>query len=135
MTASAALAFFTAMRLGSICDLKVQTLEYAVPDPAAPGLYRLAVGPGASPPVHTKFGVTGQVLLSVIDTGPGFDEVLLPQLFTAYRRFDDRERSHTAHDGGGQGLVRKQADLLGNALHVRSVPERGSAFTLRFARA
>lgn len=54
------LGFFTGMRLGTICDLKVQTLEHAVPDPAAPGLYRLAVGPGASPPVHTKFGVTGQ---------------------------------------------------------------------------
>lgn len=55
------LGFFTGMRLGTICDLKVQTLEDAVPDPSAPGLYRLAVGPGASPPVHTKFEVTGQV--------------------------------------------------------------------------
>ncbi|WP_228892404.1 site-specific integrase [Pseudoduganella aquatica] len=57
------LGFFTGMRLGTICDLKVQTIEQAVPDPAAPGLYRLAVGPGASPPVHTKFGVTGHVWL------------------------------------------------------------------------
>ncbi|AKG71802.1 Site-specific recombinase XerD [Serratia fonticola] len=56
-----ALGFFTGMRLGSICDLKVQTLEHAVPDPSAEGLLRLAIGPGAAPPVHTKFGVTGQV--------------------------------------------------------------------------
>lgn len=56
-----ALGFFTGMRLGSICDLKIQTLEHAIPDPSAEGLLRLAVGPGASPPVHTKFGVTGQV--------------------------------------------------------------------------
>jgi signal transduction histidine kinase len=81
----------------------------------------------------------GDVLLTVMDTGPGFDEALLPQLFTAYRRFDDRDRGHTANDDGGQGLglalVRKQADLLGHALHVRSVPGRGSAFTLRLARA
>lgn len=55
------IGFFTGMRLGSICDLKIQTLEHAVPDPSAKGLFRLAVGPGASPPVHTKFGVTGQV--------------------------------------------------------------------------
>ncbi|WP_455289447.1 site-specific integrase [Cupriavidus necator] len=55
------LGFFAGMRLGTICDLKVETLEHAVPDPLAPGLCRLAVGPGASPPVHTKFGVTGQV--------------------------------------------------------------------------
>ncbi|WP_302140960.1 site-specific integrase [Halomonas alkalicola] len=56
-----ALGFFTGMRLGSICDLKIQTLELAIPDPSAEGLLRLAIGPGASPPVHTKFGVTGQV--------------------------------------------------------------------------
>lgn len=55
-----ALGFFTGMRLGSICDIKIQTLEHAAPDPSAKGLLRLAVGPGATPPVHTKFGVTGQ---------------------------------------------------------------------------
>ena len=56
-----ALGFFSGMRLGSICDLKVKTLEHATPDPSAQGLLRLAIGPGASPSVHTKFGVTGQV--------------------------------------------------------------------------
>lgn len=56
-----ALGFFTGMRLGSICDLKIQSLEHAVPDPSADGLLLFAVGPGATPPVHTKFGVTGQV--------------------------------------------------------------------------
>lgn len=56
-----ALGFFTGMRLGSICDLKIQTLERAVPDPTARGLLRIALGPGASPPVQTKFSVTGQV--------------------------------------------------------------------------
>ncbi|WP_218274539.1 site-specific integrase [Paraburkholderia piptadeniae] len=55
------LGFFAGLRLGTICDLRVETLERAVPDPLAPGLYRLAVGPGASPPVHTKFAVTGQI--------------------------------------------------------------------------
>jgi integrase len=54
------LGFFTGMRLGTICDLKVQTILNAVPDPSAPGLYRLALGPSVSPPVSTKFGVTGQ---------------------------------------------------------------------------
>lgn len=52
--------FVTGMRLGTLADLKVQTLERAIPDPASPELYRLAVGPGADPQVHTKFGVTGQ---------------------------------------------------------------------------
>lgn len=56
--------FFSGMRLGSIADLKIQTLERAVPDPASPELFRLAVGPGATPPVHTKFGVTGHVWIT-----------------------------------------------------------------------
>lgn len=56
-----ALGFFTGMRLGTICDLRIDTLEHAIPDPSAKGLLRISVGPGASPPVHTKFGVTGQV--------------------------------------------------------------------------
>lgn len=55
------LGFFTGMRLGSICDLKIQNLERAVPDPYAIGLLRLAIGPGASPPVHSKFNITGHV--------------------------------------------------------------------------
>lgn len=58
-----ALGFFTGMRLGTICDLKVQTLFNAVSDPAEQGLWRLAIGPGASPPVQTKFGVTGQAII------------------------------------------------------------------------
>lgn len=58
------LGFYTGMRLGTVTDLKIQTLERAVPDPASPELYRLAVGPGADPPVHTKFGVTGQVWIT-----------------------------------------------------------------------
>lgn len=56
--------FFTGMRLGTLCDLKIKTLEQAVPDPASPYLFRIAIGPGASPPVHTKFGVTGQVWIT-----------------------------------------------------------------------
>jgi integrase len=55
------LGFFTGMRLGTLADLKIQTLERAAPDPASPDLYRLAVGPGADPPVQTKFGVTGHI--------------------------------------------------------------------------
>lgn len=65
--------FFTGMRLGTLCDLKVETLMNAVRDPSAEGLHRLAVGPGARPPVATKFGVTGQ---------PVIPTVLLEQLRT-----------------------------------------------------
>lgn len=56
-----ALGFFTGMRLGTICDLKIQTLENAVEDPVAKGLFCINIGPGAAPTVQTKFDVTGRV--------------------------------------------------------------------------
>lgn len=55
------IGFFTGMRLGSICDLKIATLERAVNDPSAKGLLRISVGPGAFPKVHTKYNITGQI--------------------------------------------------------------------------
>ena len=74
----------------------------------------------------------GQLLFQVFDTGPGIAAEQLPQIFIAYRRFDDRDRE--SHDGSGQGLglalARKQPDLLSHTLAVRSVPERGSVFSL-----
>lgn len=54
--------FETGMRLDSILDLKLDTLERAAPDPVAGlGWYRLAVGPGARPAVRTKGSATGMV--------------------------------------------------------------------------
>lgn len=58
------LGFYTGMRIGTISDLRIQTLERAVPDPASANLFRLAVGPGADPPVNTKGSVTGQIRIT-----------------------------------------------------------------------
>jgi integrase len=58
------IGFFTGMRLGTISDLRIETLERATQDPASKDLFRLSVGPGADPPVDTKFGVTGQVWIT-----------------------------------------------------------------------
>lgn len=72
----------------------------------------------------------GRVLLQVVDTGPGIEPDALPQIFIAYRRFDDRRRDGDEGQGLGLALARKQAELLGHALTVRSVPGRGSVFSL-----
>ncbi|WDJ98489.1 site-specific integrase [Xanthomonas campestris pv. incanae] len=61
------LGFRTGMRFGTIADLKVRTIERAVPDPSFPGWHRLSVGPSGHPPVHTKFGVSGQVWIEGSD--------------------------------------------------------------------
>jgi integrase len=51
----------TGARLGTITTLGVKNLEMAYPDPQAPDIYRLAVGPGTG--VRTKFGVNGEILV------------------------------------------------------------------------
>jgi len=60
------IGFFTGMRLGSICSLKIKTLTNAMPDPSAKGLFKISIGPGAFPPVDTKYDVTGEVWLPEI---------------------------------------------------------------------
>ncbi|MGE6528628.1 tyrosine-type recombinase/integrase [Pseudomonas sp. NPDC077382] len=61
------LGFNTGMRSGTIGDLKVQTIQRAVESPIFPGFNLISVGPGARPKVHTKYGVTGEVLISSRD--------------------------------------------------------------------
>lgn len=56
--------FFTGMRVQTLASLTIQTLENAVVDPATSELYRLAVGPGAYPPVSTKNNVTGHIWIT-----------------------------------------------------------------------
>jgi integrase len=51
--------FECGLRLGSISDLKIQTIERAVPMSGTTNVVLFAIGPGASPPVATKFHKTG----------------------------------------------------------------------------
>lgn len=55
-----AIGFGSGLRLGTLCDLKIATLEHATIDPAT-GWRRMDVGPAARPPVATKLGVSGKV--------------------------------------------------------------------------
>jgi integrase len=57
------LGFFTGMRLGSICDLKLDTIFMAAKGALTDRVHHLALGPGARPAVHTKFGITGQAII------------------------------------------------------------------------
>lgn len=57
------LGFLTGARLQTICSLKLENLEHAVPDPEVGGLLYIAVGPGSRPPVETKFDVSGKLLV------------------------------------------------------------------------
>lgn len=99
------LGFGTGMRIGTICDLKVATIRRASPDPQFPGFNKLSVGPGAHPPVHTKFGVTGQVWISDADLS-----LLSEYMFSARRLMrqakaseEDRDLLFLTKDGNGFG--------------------------------
>ncbi|MDG2517812.1 tyrosine-type recombinase/integrase [Lysobacter soli] len=58
-----AIGFFTGMRLQTISDLKVGSLDCALPDGSSEDLYRIEVGPTAIPPVATKFDVSGSIFI------------------------------------------------------------------------
>lgn len=48
------LGFWSGLRLGTICDLKIQTIENAVRIHECPALMYISVGPEANPPVRMK---------------------------------------------------------------------------------
>ena len=48
------LGFWSGLRLGTVCDLKIQTIENAVQIHACPALKHISVGPLANPPVQMK---------------------------------------------------------------------------------
>ncbi|MDX9766966.1 MAG: HAMP domain-containing sensor histidine kinase [Ectothiorhodospiraceae bacterium] len=70
---------------------------------------------------------TGSRVIEVWDSGPGIPAERLPQLFEAYRRFDDTHRDPRGY-GLGLALAKKQCDLLGFRLSVSSWPGRGTVF-------
>lgn len=76
----------------------------------------------------------GQVEIQVLDTGSGIPPEHIPLLFEAYRRFDDTARGAEMGHGLGLALVKKQVQLLGHELRVRSLPGRGSMFSVLLPR-
>ncbi|MDP2031681.1 MAG: HAMP domain-containing sensor histidine kinase [Thiobacillus sp.] len=75
------------------------------------------------------------VEMQIWDTGPGIPADRIDQLFEAYRRFDDTADNAGHGVGLGLALVKKQADLLNHALCVRSIPGRGTVFSVILPRA
>ena len=67
--------------------------------------------------------------IEVRDNGQCIAPERLPQLFEAYRSFDDRHAGGDSH-GLGLAIVRAQAGYLGAHITVRSAPGRGSVFAL-----
>jgi len=69
-----------------------------------------------------------RLCIEVRDNGTGIAAEQLPQLFDAYRSFDDRAASES--HGLGLAIAKAQATYLGCDIAVNSAPGRGSTFTL-----
>jgi integrase len=83
--------FLTGMRLGSICSLKIQTLERAIPLEGTDLALTYCVGPEACPPVSTKFGRTGRIIIPAML----HDDLLV---YSASARRAQRERKAAPED-------------------------------------
>lgn len=73
-----------------------------------------------------------QAVVSVQDTGMGFDETKQAQLFDAYRRDNRALEAGISGSGLGLSIVRAVVERAGGHISVRSAIGEGSTFTLVF---
>ncbi len=82
--------------------------------------------------IHVVSTIANDNLEIVVeDTGVGFDEAQLPQMFSPFWQAD--ESRGRRHEGTGIGLaiIQRYCDLIGGSVEARGHPGRGATFTLR----
>ncbi|HSK41456.1 MAG TPA: PAS domain S-box protein, partial [Arenibaculum sp.] len=72
----------------------------------------------------------GRARIDVCDTGPGIRADELENIFEEFAQLGNPARSREQGHGIGLAIVRRAADLLGHRLEVRSVPGKGSCFSI-----
>jgi len=77
----------------------------------------------------------GEVVVRIIDTGIGIAPDRQGEVFHELVQLHNPERDRNKGLGLGLAIVRRLVDLLGVPLALRSVPGRGTVFTLRLAAA
>ncbi|HKN64931.1 MAG TPA: ATP-binding protein [Gemmatimonadaceae bacterium] len=112
-------------------QILVNLLSNAVKFTSPGGEVAIECGTSAAPDAEARVQPHSRwVYLRVRDTGVGIPQAQLPFIFDP---FVQGETGHTrSNDGSGLGLTisRRLARLMGGDVTVRSVPERGSVFTL-----
>ena len=74
----------------------------------------------------------GQVLVSVQDDGMGIDPADLPYVFDRFFKAD--KSHHQPGTGLGLSIAREVLQRMGQSIHVRSKPGKGTVFTFTLAR-
>ena len=72
--------------------------------------------------------------IEVWDTGVGIDQKHIPRIFDEFYQVGNPERNPDHGLGIGLALARRQAELLGVVLGVRSEPRKGSVFFINLPR-
>ncbi|MGQ7846069.1 ATP-binding response regulator [Granulosicoccus sp. 3-233] len=72
----------------------------------------------------------GQLIIDVIDTGPGIPENQHEAIFSEYYQLDASLRQSTGGMGLGLAIVRKMAQLLQTGIRLQSVLGKGSTFSV-----
>jgi CheY-like chemotaxis protein len=68
--------------------------------------------------------------IEVWDTGPGIPADSLPMIFEEFRRFEDTDNTGIRGAGLGLPVSKRLADLMDAKIDIRSVPGRGSVFSV-----
>lgn len=80
---------------------------------------------------------SGDIEISVTDTGPGIAPENLPHVFDRFYRADASrtdDDGHSGHSGLGLAIVKSIVETHGGSVSVESDPGKGSSFKLRFPR-
>lgn len=77
----------------------------------------------------------GRVSIEIWDSGMGIDATDLQAIFEEYHQVDNAARERSRGLGLGLSIVKRLSDLLDHKIHVRSVPGKGSVFSLDMASA
>ena len=71
-----------------------------------------------------------EVRIEVYDTGPGIPADRMELIFEEFRRYEDADNAGIRGAGLGLSVVRRLASLMDAPIDVRSVPGRGSVFSV-----